>query len=171
MGFESGDNVGGSIRQDSANVKYGGFWIRLVAYIIDGLIIGIPLGIIITVITLIFAFASGSSSSSGTMSSAAFSSAACMICTVYIVIIIITWFYFAWFESSKYMGTPGKILLGLKVTDLNGNRISFGKAILRFFCKTLLNLFLFVGSLFIVVSEKKQGLYDVIAGTLVIKRN
>jgi uncharacterized RDD family membrane protein YckC len=172
MSFDSRDIVEKSpIQQDNTHVKYAGFWIRQASGIIDLVIIMVPLVIVFSLIIVFFMFAFIRSNSTGAVRSAVFGSAiTCLICMMYLVVFIIVWLYFAWFESSKYMGTPGKILLGLKVTDLNGNRISGGKASLRFICKTILDIFFYTGSIFITISEKKQGLYDIIAGTLVVKR-
>lgn len=82
--------------------------------------------------------------------------------------IVIDMIYFAGFESSKKQATPGKQSLGIKVTDLEGNRISFGKAFFRYVLKLTTELFFGVGYLAIVFSEKKQGLYDMAVGTVVV---
>ncbi|MDL2320720.1 RDD family protein [Desulfosarcina sp. OttesenSCG-928-B08] len=77
--------------------------------------------------------------------------------------------YFPLMESSSRQATIGKIAMGLRVTDLSGNRISFGKALVRHLCKILFNTVLYLGSIMIIFTEKKQGLYDIVAGTLVIR--
>lgn len=102
------------------------------------------------------------------------------------------------FTSSKYQGTPGKMFFGLKVTDLTGNRISFWRAFCRYSFYNLFSLLIFfifmevrtvslspilycvalmmmvsmpiIGYLMILFTERKQGLHDKIAGTIVIKR-
>jgi uncharacterized RDD family membrane protein YckC len=56
------------------------------------------------------------------------------------------------------------------VTDLNGDRISFGKASGRFFGKIISRLILGIGFFMIGFTEKKQGLHDMIAGCLVVKK-
>jgi uncharacterized RDD family membrane protein YckC len=73
-------------------------------------------------------------------------------------------------ESSKYQSTLGKAVLGIKVTDLKGNRISFGRASGRFFAKIISSLTLGVGYIMIAFTEKKQGLHDMIAECLVVKK-
>jgi hypothetical protein len=57
-------------------------------------------------------------------------------------LLMAAWMYFAAFESSGWQATPGKKALGIKVTDLNGDRISFGRATLRYFGKGLSSLVL-----------------------------
>ena len=77
--------------------------------------------------------------------------------------------YFAFMESSSKQATLGKMALGLKVTDLNGERIGFGKAILRFFAKFISGLPVYFGFFMVGFDEKKQSLHDKIVGTLVLK--
>ncbi len=80
------------------------------------------------------------------------------------------WLYFALFESSSLQGTPGKLVVGLKVTTRGGRRVSFVRATLRHFGKILSVLPLFFGYLLIALTPKKQGLHDMIAGCLVVHR-
>jgi uncharacterized RDD family membrane protein YckC len=70
-------------------------------------------------------------------------------------------------ESSSYQGTLGKMIFGLKVTDLYGNRISFERATGRNFAKILSAMILGIGYLMVAFTERKQGLHDLLAGTLV----
>lgn len=78
--------------------------------------------------------------------------------------------YFAYFESSAKQATFGKQALGLIVTDMNGERITLGKAIIRYFAKFLSALILMIGYIMQPFTEKKQALHDMIAGTLVFKK-
>lgn len=77
--------------------------------------------------------------------------------------------YFAGMESSESQATIGKKAMGLIVTDLDGNRISIGKAILRYLAKILSGCLLLIGYIMILFTEKKQGLHDIIAGTVVVR--
>ena len=70
--------------------------------------------------------------------------------------------------TSKYGGTIGKLLMKIKVVDLNGNFISISDSIVRYFSKWLSGLTLGIGYLMIIWTEKKQGLHDKIANTYVI---
>lgn len=79
------------------------------------------------------------------------------------------WLYYAVLESGKWQATLGKRLLKIKVTDLHGNRISFLTATGRYFAKFLSTLILFIGYVMILFTEKKQGLHDIIAETLVVR--
>jgi uncharacterized RDD family membrane protein YckC len=79
------------------------------------------------------------------------------------------WLYFAVMESSSKQGTLGKMVLKLKVTDLNGNRLGFGRATGRYFAKWINSFALYVGWIIAGFTARKQGLHDFIAGTLVLK--
>ena len=83
--------------------------------------------------------------------------------------IVVTWLYFALFESSEKRGTPGKMACGLIVTDLGGGRIGFGRATGRFFAQLLSGTILMIGYLMAAFTQRKQGLHDMIAGTLVLR--
>jgi uncharacterized RDD family membrane protein YckC len=78
-----------------------------------------------------------------------------------------SWLYEAFMESSSYQATLGKMIFGMKVTDLNGNRISFERATGRHFAKWLSAMILFIGYIMVGFTERKQGLHDLLAGTLV----
>jgi uncharacterized RDD family membrane protein YckC len=78
--------------------------------------------------------------------------------------------YYAYFESSDKQATFGKQALGLVVTDTNGDRITFGKAAIRFLGKIVSSVILLIGYLMQPFTEKKQALHDMIAGTLVFKK-
>jgi uncharacterized RDD family membrane protein YckC len=74
-------------------------------------------------------------------------------------------------ESSKFGGTLGKMAVGIRVTDLNGNRISFARATGRYFGRIVTNLTLLIGYIMAGFTEKKQALHDVLASCLVIKKS
>ncbi len=78
--------------------------------------------------------------------------------------------YFIGFESSRYQGTPGKLALGLKVTDLAGHRISPGRASGRYFGKFVSALILYIGFIMVAFTARKQGLHDIMARCLVIRK-
>jgi uncharacterized RDD family membrane protein YckC len=73
-------------------------------------------------------------------------------------------------ESSARQATLGKMAVGIKVTDEAGARISFGRAVGRYFGKFVSTIILLIGFLMVAFTEKKQGLHDKLAGTLVVKK-
>ena len=80
------------------------------------------------------------------------------------------WVYYALMESSRFQGTLGKMAVQIKVTDLDGNRISFGRATGRHFGKILSGILLLAGFIMVAFTEKKQGLHDIMAGCLVVRK-
>jgi uncharacterized RDD family membrane protein YckC len=83
---------------------------------------------------------------------------------------VINWLYFTILESSPKQATLGKMALGIVVTDLNGNRISFGRANGRYWSKIISSMILLIGYMMAGFTEKKQALHDIMAGTLVVKK-
>jgi len=143
-------------------VKYAGFWFRALAATIDfvlvqflAIVIVIPLG-----------FALGASMADSSTIEEIESAAEIM---GFLMGVLIQWLWFTIAESSKWQATVGKKLLGLKVTDDQGRCISFGQANGRYWSKLLSTLILFIGFLMVAFTEKKQGLHDKVAGTLVVK--
>jgi uncharacterized RDD family membrane protein YckC len=157
----------------SAPLPYGGFWERVVAYLIDGLILGIPFGIV--VIALIFMFGGFGvmlhRSQMDSRAAAAF--IAPMFMTFFlgmIFFVLLQWLYFAGLESSVRQATIGKSVMSLRVTNLEGSRLSFGHATGRFFAKIVSGMVpLAIGYIMAAFTERKQALHDLIAGTLVLK--
>lgn len=80
------------------------------------------------------------------------------------------WLYFTQLESLPIRATVGKRLMGIMVTDLNGDRISFGRANGRYLSKYLSLITLLIGFLMPAFTKKKQALHDKIAETVVVKK-
>lgn len=78
------------------------------------------------------------------------------------------WLYNTLFECSSMQGTLGKALLGIRITDRNGNRLHFLRASTRFISKMFISPVLF-GYFVAIFSRKKQALHDIIAGTVVVE--
>ena len=83
------------------------------------------------------------------------------------IAVIVGLAYRAGMESSKFQATLGKMALQIKVTDLSGSRISFDRAIARYFAKFLSLATLGIGYVMAGFTPKKQALHDQLAGTLV----
>jgi uncharacterized RDD family membrane protein YckC len=147
--------------------SYAGFWKRFVAYIIDQIIISV-LGIFIVIPFLaiigISLWNRDFEPDAGYviwMLGAYF--------TMIITVVVAEWLYYALMESMKG-ATIGKMALSIVVTDLNGNRISFGRASGRYFAKIISGLTLGIGYIITGFTQKKQALHDIIAGCLVINK-
>jgi len=126
--------------------NYAGFWVRFFAAFIDGLILLIPFAFCIAL--------------AGTNN----------ILLGYFLIWIIGFGYFAFLESSARKATYGKEALGLIVVNIDGTQLTFTQASLRYIGKLASALILYIGFIMIGFTEKKQGLHDMIAKTLVIKK-
>lgn len=78
--------------------------------------------------------------------------------------------YWPLLESSSLQGTPGKLLLRLRVTNLIGQQISFGQALVRNLAKIISLIPFGFGFMMIGITLKNQCLHDKIAKTLVLRR-
>ncbi|MCJ2183283.1 RDD family protein [Novosphingobium sp. 1949] len=144
-------------------VPYGGFWWRFLAYIIDYIL----MQVVSTGLSLSFGF--GISMQSYMAEAEDPFAFLPSVLTMVGLSIIAQWLYYALMESSKFQGTVGKLAIGLVVTDLDGRRISFGRATGRFFAKILSGVILCIGYIMVGVTARKQGLHDMLAGTLVYR--
>ncbi len=83
---------------------------------------------------------------------------------------IVVFPYSTLLESSRWQATLGKLLFGIRVTSLSGQRISFLQATGRLFGKALSGHILLIGYLMAAFTERKQALHDLLAGTIVINK-
>lgn len=151
---------------------YAGFWWCFLAYILDAIIIGVIQWIIVVTLLTLIGFLAASAASNGINVTEAIGIVGAIIGTAmvtYLALIVLMWLYFALMESSKFQGTVGKIAIGLVVTDLEGNRISFARATGRYFGKILSGMIFMIGYILAGFTQKKQALHDMLAGTLVWK--
>jgi len=156
-------------------VSYAGFWKRFLAYLIDNIIISILAFVILLPLLAAIGLAGAgmvSAVEDNPDASVLIGSIGLLIGAYLFFILIVfvaKWVYFALMESKKG-ATLGKMALGIKVTDLSGNRISFGKATGRHFGKILSSLIFCIGYLMVAFTQQKQGLHDLMAGTLVVNK-
>jgi uncharacterized RDD family membrane protein YckC len=85
--------------------------------------------------------------------------------------LLIKWLYFILLESSPLKATFGKLIMGLVVCDRNGQRISIGMANKRYWAKLLSTMTLYIGFMLSGWTKKKRALHDMIAGTLIMKKD
>lgn len=144
---------------ETREYRYAGFWWRVLAYFIDYVIIVVAFFIIGGVLGLGFGLSSANAATIGTL-------------TLFLVLVAFVgvWLYHALGESSRWKGTFGKRACGLVVVDETGNQISFGRATGRYFAKVISGIILCVGYMMAGWTRRKQGLHDMIAGTLVLRR-
>ena len=151
-----------NLNEDS-NPIYAGFWIRFVAYLLDGIILSVIIGPIFFIFFApVAGFASFADDPEAIMVFAAGMSG------FVIIELVIYLLYFAGMESSKYQATLGKMAIGVIVTDENGNRISFGRGAGRLLSKIISAMILYIGFIMAGFDSRKQSLHDKIASTLVV---
>ena len=157
-----------------AGVAYAGFWLRFVAFLIDGVISGflflillIPLFILTGAGAALGRIGSGEDISDEV---AAFVGIG-FVLGFFVITVGVRWLYYALSESSSWQGTLGKNMLNLTVTDLSGQPISFARASGRYFAKFITNLIpLAIGYILAGFTEKKQAIHDMIASCLVLRK-
>jgi uncharacterized RDD family membrane protein YckC len=159
-------------------IHYGGFWIRFVASFIDGLILSVPISCLVLILIAIVGGATAAhfhevfSGDPDQFLSRFWAFIPAFIGFFFFMLlasIAIQWLYYAMLESSTRQATIGKMILHLKVTDMNGNRLSFAHASGRFFGKVLNHFIpLAIGFIIAGFTDKKQALHDFIAGTVVV---
>jgi uncharacterized RDD family membrane protein YckC len=123
-------------------LHYAGFWIRLVAFIIDRFILG-AIGFVIG-----------------------------LFVTNLGELILLEIIAAAVYSIAFWVGqgaTPGKMAVGIKVVMTNGEPIELGAACLRYVGYIVSSLIFGIGYLMIAFSAEKKGLHDNIANTVVVK--
>ncbi len=134
----------------AVSTTYAGFWKRVGAWVIDAIIVTIVQSIVSVIIM------GGQSGGAGATVAAN------------VVGFMIGLVYGAGMESSSKQATLGKMALGIVVTDMNGGRITFMRATGRYLAKIISALILLIGYLMVAFTRRKQGLHDLMAGTLVV---
>jgi uncharacterized RDD family membrane protein YckC len=144
----------------------GGFWVRFVAYMIDGLVlsaaavllIGIFVGIVLVTDEAFDIERPGGVLVAGVL-------------LLIAVLIVINWLYEALMTSSPRGATLGKMALGLRIVRFDGAQLSFGRATARHFVKYMITPLvpLAIGYIMAAFTNRKRALHDILADTLVIK--
>lgn len=148
-------NACGKPLESSAVAKgtqFAGFWVRFTAAMIDIVILLIPCLLVSFLLRASFRHGNPLVDFANPIMSTA-----------------IWWAYSAVLQSSKWQATLGKKILGLKVCDYQGVRISFARASGRFFASYLSALLVGIGFIMVAFTRNKQGLHDFMAKTLVVR--
>ncbi|MRR06812.1 MAG: RDD family protein [Deltaproteobacteria bacterium] len=140
-----------------ATVAYAGFWRRVAAFLIDRLL----LSFVNAALCLSYFFLSGMDWRGEELQTLTLTSA--------VFGFLLKWLYCTVLESSSFQATLGKALIGIRVTDEQGRRISLLKANARYWAKILSTLTFGFGYLMAGFTRRKQALHDLVAGTLVVR--
>jgi uncharacterized RDD family membrane protein YckC len=133
--------------------SYAGFWKRFFALVLDMIVISFLTSILLYLRSLV---TGGATYEGDTFSS--------------FTTFLITMAYFAYQESSEKQATLGKSIMGIRVTDLHGNRITLLNAAGRHLGKILSSMILMIGYIIAAFTPRKQALHDMLASTLVVNR-
>jgi uncharacterized RDD family membrane protein YckC len=152
---------------------YAGFWKRVAAYIIDIIVLYVPN----LLIEKAFGMAAAREAMKQALANAAGDPGAMMAAQAhfyatmwpaFLATFVLAWWYYALCESSAWQATVGKLALGIRVTDMEGRRLKLGRALIRYPAMILSTLIIFIGFLMVAFTRRKQGLHDILAGTLVL---
>lgn len=156
-----------------------GFWLRFVAACIDFIILALLVGVVTSFTAVAMgtwkAFLNLKPGESPAQVISAFGMQAMFI--IFASFVIGGWLYFSTMESSVYNGTIGKMIVGLRVTDAQGRRVSFGRASGRFAGGRLLasvphlgGLYFLVDCIFVAFTPEKRAIHDMCSGCLVLRK-
>ena len=137
---------------------YAGFWKRFAAFILDYIVVVVLAMMAGAVIGLVYGIGAGAPTDDAASSLGAIAG------------LLVWWLYYALMESSATQATLGKMALGIRVVDQEGNAVSFGRATGRNLAKFLSGLILMIGYLMAGFTSRKQALHDIVAGCLVVNR-
>lgn len=152
--------------QGYGQVTYGGFWIRLVAYIIDAVIIFIPLFVIGLVIGLIAAAGAGAAANNTNQANAIAGSGASVLIDLIAFVISVGYFVYFWGRGQ----TIGMRVFHLRVADaVTGQPIGYGRAALRYLGYIISAIVCYIGLIWAAFDGRKQGWHDKIANTVVLQ--
>ncbi|RPJ19973.1 MAG: RDD family protein [Planctomycetaceae bacterium] len=149
---------------------FAGFWKRVLAYLIDALLLGVVQSLLAIPILAIAIATSNNPPEDPEDSTMIAALLVGMAFFVIAVSIVVDWLYHALMESSTRQATLGKMALGIVVVDMQGARISFGRATGRHFAKLISSFIIGIGFIMAGFTQQKQALHDILAQCLVMNR-
>lgn len=156
--------VHGSDYVAGGEVVYAGFWKRFAAYAIDSFLMAI-VAWMVQAVMMVGMFGAASGDPTGFLAGAGLFG---FILGMVIVPLGLQALYFAAMHASAKQATLGKMAVGIKVTDDDGQAISFWRGVGRYFATIVSSLILAIGYFMAGFTERKRALHDMIAGTLVV---
>jgi uncharacterized RDD family membrane protein YckC len=146
--------------------QYAGFWTRIGAFIIDCVVIAVFIAVYNLVTTIfsgqILALGPSPRTESG------YYATSFVILLIQMGLVVV---YYAGFESSAWQATPGKLAAGIRVTKVDGERVSFLQAVARHIASGFSWILFSIGYLIQPFTQRRQTLHDLITGTVVVERN
>jgi uncharacterized RDD family membrane protein YckC len=152
---------------ESSTTTPAAFWQRAIAFLIDLFLIILLNMFLVLPMATVLGLRESKGADEVRSAFVMFILGAYLVTTI--VVILAAWLYYAFSESSPKQGTIGKKLLGIQVTDMDGGRISFQTASIRFFGKIISAALAGAGFIMAPFTPQYQALHDVIAKTLVVR--
>lgn len=148
------DAPGSNVTQEGQEYEYVGFWLRLLASIIDNIWLGVVIFVLAAVLVVFGVL---------TEEQADFSAASISLqFVVPFVLVVALW--------ARFSSTPGKMIFKAKILDAKTlEPVSTPRLILRYIGYFVSVLTLFIGFIWVGIDSRKQGFHDKIAGTVVVK--
>ncbi|WP_029889837.1 RDD family protein [Polycyclovorans algicola] len=151
-----------NINEPLKETLYAGFWRRALAILLDVLML--------QVVVVIVSFPIGLAIGYYLTGHVAPSDLEALYTVVSVgLALTLQWLYFALMESSALQATLGKMALGIRVTTLDGSRMSLGRASGRYISKYL-SILSIIGFYLAGWTKRKQALHDFIVGTVVVRK-
>jgi len=164
----------GTVVAQRGDIVLAGFWRRVAANVIDGLIINTVSSIVLLILAPIFGIGLlgiFGLPGDGVGHPEALGAGFMLFQVVFqLLALILTGTYYVWLHSSLNMATLGKMAVGIKVVRPDGERISVARAIGRYFAFILSSMTLGIGFIMAGLTQRKQALHDMICDTLVVDK-
>jgi uncharacterized RDD family membrane protein YckC len=154
--------------------QYCGFWIRFCARMLDGLILGtvtLPLSLTNQVITMRSIPFTDPGAEMNRLENSAFLGPFLTIQAGFLLASLILAFAYEVFFVGRFGGTPGKLLLRMRIVRADFSRLTYGRAAIRFFGRMLTELTMYIGYIMVGFDPQRRALHDYVADTRVIKRD
>jgi len=151
--------------------EYAGFWLRVVAFIIDAIVLSVVYLLLIIPIYNFFApdLVYESVGRGLAVEEPDILNGWLVLDFSQVILAVTAIGYYTFMEASHHQASLGKMAMDLKVTDAEGGRLTFSRAVLRNISKLLSSLLLMVGHVAAAFTKRKQALHDLIADALVMK--
>lgn len=153
---------------EAVSLRYGGFWRRWVAFMIDRFLLGLIVGPCVLLILAPALHLETAMEDPDQMLPLLLPLMG-LILMIVATAFLVMWLYYAFLHSSGRQATLGMMAMGLKLTDLEGHRITFARASARYFAHIVTNLTFGIGYVCAAFTSRKQALHDLIVGTLVVR--
>jgi uncharacterized RDD family membrane protein YckC len=140
-----------------------GFWVRLVAFVLDYFISALAMVVLVAGLGFL-----------GAMNGVDFKDQQSPLFMAFFLVsmavsLVAGFMYYGWFNKNKG-GTPGKLIMGLRVEHIeSGENLGYGRTLARLFMFGLsMAVTLYLGVFVIGLRKDKRGLHDLIAGTICV---